>query len=294
MNVPETIVGLGAQSGLYLLDFLKLDSEDDQIAGPEFTYLGTFMSGLCYQEKIDSTNDLVPLCLSSLSAIRSQLKDLDAMVANTLAESAIRSYNRAVQAWPNKEARGKVGIALCQILTERLKKFASLELTTLQIAKLRPKIEEQFEVLEIAYTEMCSQNLFGSHQAMSTASSGGNAVPYTLPNGLFDDHRSDEIADAKKKLVNEFEEGDITAREFQNGLDNLIKKERSIYIAAAESRSQRNAMLALAAAFLIGFLIGPWLYPKIFGYSSAEECVLNTKHQYAVGACYDLYPSVQK
>ncbi|TLS19023.1 MAG: hypothetical protein FDZ72_06370 [Betaproteobacteria bacterium] len=65
-------------------------------------------------------------------------------------------------------------------------------------------------------------------------------------------------------------------------------------IYATSNLWDKKFAVVVAIAFLLGFLIGPWLYPKLFGYSSAEECVLNTKHKHAVGACYDLYPSIRK
>lgn len=300
MNHSEAIAGLGINAGLHLLDFLELDKTNDQMAGSEFTYIGLFLSAFCYKEKVNSAIDLMSLCLSSIESIHSKLNCSDAAKATVLAENALHGYCCAVHSWPSKEIREQVAIALCELLADRLQQFAGVNLTIFQKAKLRPKIAEQFEVLEIAYSEMRSRKLFEGCNPSNYATSECKTSSVTR-NSEVSNLCLAEIAKAKENLLADFDDGEITGLEYHRGLDNLIRQEIILHVAAAEIRVQkssrwnmRNIVFALGAAFFLGFLIGPWLYPKIFGYSSAEECVLNTKHKYAVGACYDLYPSIQK
>lgn len=300
MNASEAIAGLGMSVGLNLLDTLHLDRKDDQIAGPEFTYIGLFLSGLGYKDKVDSAADLISSCLTSIEPVHSKLTGSDASIAAGLAESALRSYYTALPSWPSKEVRNHIAIGLCDLLADRLRQFANLDLSVFQKAKLRPKIAEQFEVLEIAYAEMFASNLFEGHQFLNKITKEHEASSAETPNFAARTSLA-EIAKAKDKLLVDFDDGEITALEYHRGLDDLIKQEIAIHVEAAESRGQRdgrwnkrNMVFALVAGLLLGLLIGPWLHPKIFGYSNAEECVLSTKHKYAVGACYDLYPSIRK
>lgn len=46
------------------------------------------------------------------------------------------------------------------------------------------------------------------------------------------------------------------------------------------------------AAFLGGYAAAYFLHASLFGYPNAETCTLHAKNRWAVGACYDLYPSV--
>lgn len=54
---------------------------------------------------------------------------------------------------------------------------------------------------------------------------------------------------------------------------------------------RRYPLLTAAIALTLGVLVGR---SSLFGYSTAEECVMNAKTRYAVGACYDAYPRAVK
>lgn len=58
---------------------------------------------------------------------------------------------------------------------------------------------------------------------------------------------------------------------------------------------KQNPMLLTVClgAFLLGFFISPYIYPRLFGYQNAEECAIHTHTRGAYTACYRLYPSVQ-
>ncbi|MFY9136816.1 hypothetical protein [Zwartia sp.] len=58
--------------------------------------------------------------------------------------------------------------------------------------------------------------------------------------------------------------------------------------------SNRKYWLSILIAFFIGFFVSPYIYPKLFGYSSAEECAIHAKTKWAIGFCFDLYPEVKK
>lgn len=47
-----------------------------------------------------------------------------------------------------------------------------------------------------------------------------------------------------------------------------------------------------AIAFFAGFFVSPYLYPKIFGFSSAEECALGVSTRHQAQMCFSLYPSI--
>lgn len=103
----------------------------------------------------------------------------------------------------------------------------------------------------------------------------------------------------RKALVEQFDRGDIKASEFEQALTSLFQQERG---AASEidrvglAGSLRNVhtprMLTLyvAVAFLGGFFISPWLYPRFFGYKTAEECMLQHSSNVGASACMQLYP----
>lgn len=110
------------------------------------------------------------------------------------------------------------------------------------------------------------------------------------------------LAETKRKLAERFDDGDITAFEYSMNQDKLHTQE--IYLIFEKEmllRESRNHVLSikqmrlllglLVGVCFLGFFISPYVYPKIFGYSFAEECILNAKHQWSVGACLDLYPS---
>lgn len=50
---------------------------------------------------------------------------------------------------------------------------------------------------------------------------------------------------------------------------------------------------AIVAAFAAGFSVAHFLHPSLFGYPNAETCTLHAKNRWAVGACYDLYPTLK-
>lgn len=45
-----------------------------------------------------------------------------------------------------------------------------------------------------------------------------------------------------------------------------------------------------AVAFLVGFFISPWLYPKLFGYRYAEDCAIVAPTEMGAKACLWRYP----
>lgn len=55
----------------------------------------------------------------------------------------------------------------------------------------------------------------------------------------------------------------------------------------------RHPWVTIAAiAFFAGFFVSPYLYPKIFGFSSAEECALGVSTRHQAQMCFSLYPSI--
>lgn len=107
----------------------------------------------------------------------------------------------------------------------------------------------------------------------------------------------------KTHLLEQFDDGDITAKEFLGGLDKVKPQEIDLMLSIErKTRSvldlpQRKMRVigVIAFAFTAGFLISLIFYPKIFGYSNAEECVLaKGGSRGTVGACYELYPSVSE
>jgi len=111
------------------------------------------------------------------------------------------------------------------------------------------------------------------------------------------------IESDKKKLFSLYDDGEITGLEYAQELNKLFQYERDVYreIDRLEISShfkhgmgKRNVALALIAIFIVGFFISPFLYPKIFGYKSAEECLLDHTNNFGFSACYDLYPSVKQ
>ncbi len=56
--------------------------------------------------------------------------------------------------------------------------------------------------------------------------------------------------------------------------------------------TRSHAVIAVLA-FGIGFVASHYLWPRLFGYATAEECAVQTTHEFAARACYGLYPSAQ-
>ena len=57
--------------------------------------------------------------------------------------------------------------------------------------------------------------------------------------------------------------------------------------------TRQKYWLSVLAALVIGFFISPYVYPKLFGYNSAEECAIHAKTKWAIGFCFDLYPEMK-
>ena len=94
----------------------------------------------------------------------------------------------------------------------------------------------------------------------------------------------------------------MTGRELAQELDKLFQQERGackeIYRQQIESNrkqglGKRKVAVVLLVTFIFGFFVSPFLYPKFFGYKSAEECLLDHTNNYGMSACYDLYPSIK-
>ncbi|MBG14108.1 MAG: hypothetical protein CL553_13460 [Alcanivorax sp.] len=57
----------------------------------------------------------------------------------------------------------------------------------------------------------------------------------------------------------------------------------------------RIAAVIAIACFIAGLLTGPKLQKVLFGYRSAEECMLDGHaNKYGRHACYQLYPPAQR
>lgn len=290
MDASQAIIGLGSHVAQDLLKLSGLD-ENSPMVGPEFTYLGVFLSALAYKEVNDPSLNAAVLGLESLRSLHAQAEDSDAKMLDVVAGLSLSAYDEIVTTWPSAGERESVAITLCDLFARLLNSSAKIELTVMQKAKLRAKVEGLFEVLEMTHREMRNPNQSAAPTPSDTT------IP--MPEKRFLSPL-DEIQIAKSALLSEFDEGDITAKEYLQRLEAMNKKELAIHlemakkIYATSNLWDKKFAIVVAIAFLLGFLIGPWLYPKLFGYSSAEECVLNTKHKFAVGACYDLYPSIQK
>ena len=110
------------------------------------------------------------------------------------------------------------------------------------------------------------------------------------------------IASEKENLLTLYDDGEMTGRELAQELDKLFQQERGackeIDRQAIESHlkqglGKRMVAIALLVTFIFGFFISPFLYPKFFGYKSAEECLLDHTNNFGMSACYDLYPSIK-
>lgn len=289
MSASEKILGLGSHAGQELLELSGLDKASSNMIGFEFTYFGVFLSALAYKEVNDPSLNVGAASLASLKLLHSQVEKSDAKLLDLVARLSLASYDEAIKAWPRSGERTAVAFTLCDLFARLLRSSAKIDLTTLQKAKLRARVEDLFEVLEFAHREM--------YDAVDSVSPPSEVKTNPKPT-----KRSsvDEIQTAKSALFSQFDDGDITTEEYRQSLDALNRKELSIHldmankIYAKSNSWDKKFAVAVLIAFLLGFLVGPWLYPILFGYRSAEECVLNAKHKYAVGACYDLYPSIQK
>lgn len=56
----------------------------------------------------------------------------------------------------------------------------------------------------------------------------------------------------------------------------------------------RYQLMTALFAFAVGFVASHLLWPRLFGYRTAEECAVQTTHRAAAQACYGLYPTVEE
>lgn len=291
MDAAQSIAALGAHAGADLLNTVGFDEDDDLVAGLEFTYLGIYISALAYGKVNDPNLDIGEACMAAVRSVTNKADGVDANMLNMLAYASLTAYEERLPEWPKKEDRSIVSFELCDLLVRLLKNSApDVEITVNQKALLRPKIADAFEVLEVAHTEIRNElRLPHSAQPRKVAvSSASKSTPL------------EQIETAKSELLDDFDNGHITTAEYGRGLNALWQQELSLHLEqlkqtqapAASPLLGKKVRIFVCAAFVLGFFISPWLYPKIFGYSSAEECTLNAKHRYAVDACHALYPSI--
>lgn len=110
-----------------------------------------------------------------------------------------------------------------------------------------------------------------------------------------------KIAAERKVLATSFDAGDITGTEYETELSALFEQERGagreIDRIAFESSLRHihpphRLGLYLLAAFGVGFFISPHVYPRVFGYRYAEQCILDHHStNVAASACINLYPT---
>lgn len=107
----------------------------------------------------------------------------------------------------------------------------------------------------------------------------------------------------KLRLLEQFHDGDLTAKEFLARLDDLIpkeidaalRKELKLRSATDLPRQKWRVLGTIIFAFSTGLIASPVLYQKLFGYKTAEECVLDRGGiRGTVQACYELYPSASE
>ncbi len=107
------------------------------------------------------------------------------------------------------------------------------------------------------------------------------------------------IENAKDALFEEFDDGEKTLRELIQSLEKLQREELLVRFQSKSSRLTRYSPFKTAAilfvVFFAGFLFSQFAYPALFGFKTAEECVIRSNNsKWAAGACYDLYPSVKQ
>lgn len=292
MDSYDAIVGLGSHAATDLLKLSGVEEDSSIMVGPEFTYFGVFLSALAYKKVNESSLNAGVAALNSLKSIHFQAGNLDGKKLDLIAGLSLAAYDEAVNVWPNTGERAATAITLCDVLARLLKNSAKIELNVSQKAKLRAKVMDLFEILEIAHAEVQNSEQTDNHKS-SDMNFLSKPEKYVLS-------LIDEIERGKSALLTQFDDGDITVQEYHRGIEDLNKKELAIHLEVAKKKcadssfSGKKVVVVMVFILLIGFLVGAWLYPKLFGYNSAEECVLNTKHKHAVGACYDLYPSIRK
>lgn len=104
----------------------------------------------------------------------------------------------------------------------------------------------------------------------------------------------------KRELLKQFDDGDITFKEFfeqyelQLSAEVIDRINHSLEaVKLAERQKRKSLWVLLAAAITIVFILSLPIYSRIFGYANAEECAIRTSERVAALACYDLYPSVK-
>jgi|GEM_PF-4286416 len=104
----------------------------------------------------------------------------------------------------------------------------------------------------------------------------------------------------KRELLKQFDDGDITFKEFFEKYELVLAAEMMDRInhsleavKLAEAQKRKSLRMLLAAAITLAFILSPPIYSRIFGYANAEECAIHTNGQVASLACYDLYPSIK-
>jgi hypothetical protein len=135
-----------------------------------------------------------------------------------------------------------------------------------------------------------NQKFLASVQQASAATEGTTSETNTTLLGM---------AAERKALAKAYEDGDLMATEFEKGLSAAFEQAR----AAAKEVDQKEMLasqrrvhsplrlaLYLVAAFAVGFFISPTIYPKIFGYRNAYECMLQHSSTYGATACMKIYP----
>lgn len=112
-----------------------------------------------------------------------------------------------------------------------------------------------------------------------------------------------KIEAEKTTLFNEFDDGEITAKEFLTSLERMHsqeislrqKREREISSVVDFPLKKKRILGSLLFALISGFLICLAVKPMILGYNNAEECVLaKGGSKYTFSACYELYPSASE
>ena len=104
----------------------------------------------------------------------------------------------------------------------------------------------------------------------------------------------------KRELLKQFDDGDITFKEFFEqyelvlGAEVMDRINHSLEAAKrADAQKRKSLWILFAAAISLAFILSPPIYSHLFGYANAEECAIHTNSQIASLACYDLYPSVK-
>ena len=288
MSVSEAIRGLGSHAAQDLLKLSGLEDDSPDMVGPEFTYLGIFLSALAYKNLNNPNLNVGVASLDALRPLHSKAGESDAKMLDLIAGASLLAYDEAIAKLPETSGRSAIAVTLCDVLADLLKRSSGTDLTLFQKAKLRSRIAVLIEVLETAHREM-------GNRVSGTEDPSNTATFMSSKNSLLD-----EIQSEKLSLLTQFEDGYFTTREYHQRLEKLNRSELAIHLETAKKIYSTSNLwsskfaVVVAAAFILGFFISPWLHPRLFGYSNAEECALSAKNRDAVDACYDLYPSIKE